>query len=93
MKNFTYVNPSSVEEASELLKQPRHCSYGRRNGSSGCIKGRPASGVSGKGCKLKEASGNGSDQRRRRRSAYWGRGNSASDRRFCSSTGWLECPG
>jgi hypothetical protein len=22
MKNFTYVNPSSVEEASELLKQP-----------------------------------------------------------------------
>ena len=22
MKNFTYVNPPSVEEASELLKQP-----------------------------------------------------------------------
>lgn len=91
MKNFTYVNPSSVEEVSELLKQPGTVVMGGGTDLLGVLKDGLLPEYPEKVVSLKKLPG--MDQRRRRRSAYWGRGNSASDRRFCSSTGWLECPG
>lgn len=49
MKNFTYINPSSVEDASELLKQSGTVVMGGGTDLIGVLKDGTASGISGAG--------------------------------------------
>lgn len=92
MKNFTYVNPSSVEEASELLKQPGTVVMGGGTDLLGVLKDGLLPEYPEKVVSLKKLP-EWIRSEKKKTVCYWGRGNSASDRRFCSSTGWLECPG